>query len=199
MHSGCRRTVGSEAANIKHLDNQIDGKKKPGQTTEERINQLPPQDRNLLGDWEYFAPEDTKDANDRGWGLLRRPSVIVVASILMNQWYAALRTVVPVNNIIRLASAGLNYLDLNYYPEDSGSRARQDNVHIISYETYRLRYDSAEFSSCKWGIRIFDESHLSKTSYSRTFSSLQQMTCAYRVLLTGTAVHHKVQDWVTQA
>ena len=185
-------------ANLRHLDNQIHGKKKPGQSTQERIDQLSPQDKALLGDWEYLAPQDAKDANDRGWGLLRRPSVVVVPSILVNQWFAALRTVLPQHNLVRLATAGLNYLDLNYFPEDSESRARQDNVHIVSYETYRLRFKS-EFVQCKWGIGIFDESHLSKTSDSRTFDSLRQMNCAYRVLLTGTPVHHKVLDWVTQA
>ncbi|CUS10220.1 unnamed protein product [Tuber aestivum] len=129
----------------------------------------------------------------------RRPCIIVVPANLVHAWERAVQSLIPqtgVQLVNLYLSRQLNHTELNYTSDNPG---RGKAIHLISYSSYRARYKNPDrLQGCQWGIGIFDESHMAKSRTTQTFDSLMKMDVPCRIQLTGTPMHHTVDDWVPQ-
>ena len=66
------------------------------------------------------------------------------------------------------------------------------DVLVLSFET--LMADFEALSALKWSACIVDEGHRLKNNQSRLMLQMQQMSCAWRVLLTGTPLQNNTAE-----
>lgn len=124
--------------------------------------------------------------------ILHRPIIVVVPASLTATWAVAIERFLPKSGL------QLRLIDKNYKPT-----AREINhgsgmfIYLVSYHTLRSRYDKS-LKGCQFSIGIFDESHSVKNPKSVGYHSVMSLDAPFRIQLTGTPMHHNINDWVVQ-
>lgn len=129
--------------------------------------------------------------------ILERPVLVVVPSQLIATWAITIREVLEGTGL-ELRVIGNKYQptadEINLLNVD-GDRGKC--IYLISYSTFRSRYDSA-LKGCRFGMAIFDESHSVKNAKTMGFASLMALNAPYRIQLTATPMHNTLADWHIQ-
>ena len=151
------------------------------QTVEELGDAVPP----------FFDPENE---------VFHRPSLVVAPASLLEQWEEAINKLLKGTKarLINLNVSSNRWLgpeSLNYLREIP---ERGMAIHLISYETFRIRAYGSTLSNCAWGVGIFDESHTVRRPGTLGYRVLCNANVGGKFQLTGTPMYTDHNSWVTQ-
>lgn len=130
-----------------------------------------------------------------------RPSLVVAPSALLEQWEEAINelcdgTGATLTNLNSPANRWLTAAHLNYRRENP-ERGRA--IHLISYETLRIRArgTGTALADGRWGIGIFDESHVVR-GVNLGYKVLYNADIEAKFQLTGTPMYASEKSWIRQ-
>src|SRR5262249_25723819 len=101
-----------------------------------------------------------------------QPLLIVVLAFLESQWADQLDAFTKPLHLVRHKSAIVTPERCNTTPQ---TPVHSKFIHLITYETFRSRWEDGSLRGCRFSIGIFDESHTAKTPKSAIVKHLTQL------------------------
>lgn len=116
--------------------------------------------------------------------LLKKPSMIVVPPILLQQWYKEIVKILKINPLIYY---GNNIKNITF------NNINKERLILTTYNTLSQR--NCKLQDILWGRIVFDEGHHMRNNNTKCFQVCNKLIADIRWIITGTPIQNKLKDF----